>query len=665
MVLREMKQIAEAQLGEPVTKAVITVPAYFNDNQRQATKDAGKIAGLEVLRILNEPTAAALAYGFGSELNSASPSTTSAAAPSISRCSRSARTSSRSCRPAATPSSAATTSTIASSTCSRTSSSPRRASTSATIPYAFEKLKVAAENAKKRSRDEDAVEIRIPDITRRRGNRRSLERVCAWRVSALVHDLIMRTFKVCDEALQQADLTTRDLDGVILVGGPTRLPLIRKAVSDYFQQEPKHDVDPDEVVAIGAPPSTPPRSGRTRRTQDAFLLDVTPLDLRIGVAGGLAEPVIETQHPGPDRTDPRASPRRSDFQESVQIRVYQGDSRQAEDNELLGEFEFTGFKKARRGDVAIDVTFEINADGIVNVTAFDPDTEQRASTSITLNSGLSGEEIESIIEEDKTSRVRPAEPVAGAAAAAAVAAPMPDAPAPVVEDAVAAPIVAEAAPVAAEPAPIAPVPDLSAGQPELEVDEPGLAAGQPELEVDEPALEVDTPGVEAAAPDLEVEAPAPGLEATRDNVVELETDGEDLDLELDDGSTSADPAVAAAPPAASAPIEAAPSPDALDIADDIGVPSADAEIVFDEAPAEADVAVDDIDIDDEELLELADVVEPESMSTGPAATGGAYDVTDVKVLEDSDMDEEAASASKEDLFDTNHVDLSAGTEEDK
>lgn len=668
MVLREMKQIAEAQLGQPVTKAVITVPAYFNDNQRQATKDAGKIAGLEVLRILNEPTAAALAYGFGRELNQRvavydlGGGTFDVSVLEIGKDIFEVL-----------------------STCGDTFLGgddfddrlidlladefvAKEGVNLRLDPYAFEKIKVAAENAKKSLSREDSVEIRIPDIiVDDEGTARSLERVLrVEEYSALVNDLVMRTFKVCDEALQQADLTTRDLDGVILVGGPTRLPLIRKAVSDYFQQELKDDVDPDQVVSRGAAIHAASLCGADlgSNDNDAFLLDVTPLDLRIGVAGGLAEPVIERNTPVPIEQTRRFTTTR-DFQDSVQIRVYQGGSRQAEENEVLGEFEFTGFKKARRGDVAIDVTFEINADGIVNVTAFDPDTEQRASTSITLNSGLSGEEIESIIEEDKTSRVRPAEPVAGAAAAAAVAAPMPDAPAPVVEDAVAAPIVAEAAPVAAEPAPIAPVPDLSAGQPELEVDEPGLAAGQPELEVDEPALEVDTPGVEAAAPDLEVEAPAPGLEATRDNVVELETDGEDLDLELDDGSTSADPAVAAAPPAASAPIEAAPSPDALDIADDIGVPSADAEIVFDEAPAEADVAVDDIDIDDEELLELADVVEPESMSTGPAATGGAYDVTDVKVLEDSDMDEEAASASKEDLFDTNHVDLSAGTEEDK
>ena len=211
----------------------------------------------------------------------------------------------------------------------------------------------------------------------------------------------MRTFKVCDEALQQSDLTVRDLDGVILVGGPTRLPIIREAVTHYFQREPRADVDPDEVVSMGAAIHAASLVGEA---QDSMLLDVSPLDLRIGVAGGLAEPVIERNTPVPIEQT-RTFTTFQDHQESVQIRVYQGDRRQAEENTLLGQFEFSGFEKGLRSDVKIDVTFEIDADGIVNVTAADQRTGEAASTQITLSSGLAEQEIEKIIEQDVAGRV--------------------------------------------------------------------------------------------------------------------------------------------------------------------------------------------------------------------------------------------------------------------
>jgi len=240
----------------------------------------------------------------------------------------------------------------------------------------------------------------------------------------------MRTFKVCDEALQQANLVARDLGGVILVGGPTRLPLIRNAVKDYFQQEPRTDVNPDEVVALGAAIHA---ASLLTPQQQAFLLDVTPLSLKIGVAGGLAETVIDRNTPVPIEQT-RTFTTFQDLQESVKIRVYQGESRQAAENELLGQFEFGGFKKARRGEVRIEVTFEINSDGIVNVTARDPATGQQASTQITLASGLTEDEIKSIIQRGRTSQVvptgeaphgapaRPIAPAAGIAGAAAAAA---------------------------------------------------------------------------------------------------------------------------------------------------------------------------------------------------------------------------------------------------
>jgi hypothetical protein len=275
---------------------------------------------------------------------------------------------------------------------------------------------------------DEEVEVRIPDVMETEGGSLSLERkITRVEFASLVQDLIQRTFKVCDEALQQSDLTTRDLDGVILVGGPTRLPVIRQAVCDYFQQEPKADVDPDEVVAMGA--AIHAASLVNADAPDSVLLDVTPLDLRIGVAGGLAEPVIERNTPVPIEQTRRFTTVQDD-QQSVKIRVYQGDSRQSDENEMLGQFEFSGFAKARRGEVNIDVTFEINADGIVEVTAADPATGQRASTSITLSSGLTAGDMQKILEQDRTARVAtpdaPGQPAGGASPAAPAALPASD-----------------------------------------------------------------------------------------------------------------------------------------------------------------------------------------------------------------------------------------------
>ncbi len=405
LVLKEMKAVAEAHLGQPVTKAVVTVPAYFNDNQRQATKDAARVAGLEVLRILNEPTAAALAYGFGQGLTQ-----------KVAIYDLGGGTFDISVLEIGTDVFEVL------STCGDTflggddfddrlidlladEFSAAHGVNLRKDPFAFEKLKVAAESAKKNLSVDDEVEIRIPGIVEHDGTSLSVERRIAQdEFAGLVMDLVMRTFKVCDEALQQANLTVRDLDGVILVGGPTRLPLIRKAVGDYFQQPPKTNIDPDEVVAKGAAIHA---ASLTAPEQQAYLLDVTPLSLRIGVAGGLAETVIERNTPVPIEQT-RTFTTFQDFQERVKIRVYQGEARQSEENEMLGQFEFAGFRKARRGEVEIDVTFAIDSDGLVRVTACDRATGQQASTEITLSSGLSEEEIEDILEKGDTDRVQTA-----------------------------------------------------------------------------------------------------------------------------------------------------------------------------------------------------------------------------------------------------------------
>jgi len=405
MILSEMKSIAEARLGQPVSKAVITVPAYFNDNQRQATKDAGRIAGLEVMRILNEPTAAALAYGFGRGLSQRvavwdlGGGTFDISVLEIGEDVFEVLSTSGDTFLGGEDFDDRLIDLLADEFAATTGLNLRN------DPYALEKLKVAAEGAKKGLSVEDEVEIRIPDVIRTKaGATHSIERrLTAAEYAVLVNDLIQRTFKVCDEALQQAGIVARDLDGVILVGGPTRLPIIRSAVRDYFQQDPKGDVDPDEVVAMGAAIHA---ASLVNPDQEAYLLDVTPLSLRIGIAGGLAETVIERNTPVPIEQT-RTFTTLRDMQESVSIRVYQGESQEAAENELLGQFSFSDFAKAARGEVEIDVSFEINTDGIVNVTATDRATGQAASTSITLSSGLTNNEIEAIIEEGRKDRLEP------------------------------------------------------------------------------------------------------------------------------------------------------------------------------------------------------------------------------------------------------------------
>jgi molecular chaperone DnaK len=478
LVLREMKEIAETKLGGPVSQAVITVPAYFNDNQRQATRDAGRIAGLEVLRLLNEPTAAALAYGFGKGL-----------AQRVAVYDLGGGTFDISILEIGSDVFEVL------STCGDTYlggedfddrvidllAEEFQAQHKINLRkdrYALEKLKAAAETAKKVLSVDDEAQIHIEDVvTNAEGVALTLDRTLArGEFAALVSDLIQRTFKVCDEALQQANLTVRDLDGVILVGGPTRLPLVREAVTQYFQREPKTDVDPDQVVAMGAAIHAAALVGEEQQTR---LLDVTPLSLRIGVAGGLAETIIERNTPVPiEQTSVFTTFK--DFQQSVRIRVYQGESRKAEENELLGEFEFSGFKNARRGEVRIEVTFEIDTDGIVKVTARDPDTAQVASTQIHLSSGLSEQEIRDLIDKHQVAAApEPVMPAATVAAVTAVAA----APPPVLEEAAADPFDA-------------------------------LAAGGDEVEFDADQLE--------AAADIPLEGPADG---------DL-----DLDLESDDSA---------------------------------------------------------------------------------------------------------------------------------
>jgi len=403
-VLKEMKQIAEQALGREVSRAVITVPAYFNDSQRQATKDAGRIAGLEVMRILNEPTAAALAYGYGRQLNQRvviydlGGGTFDVSVLEIGADVFEVR-----------------------STCGDTYlggddfddrlidllADKVQAQSGVNVrsdPQAFEKLKAAAEAAKIELSEQESVRVVLPDLIRGAsgaiGVEHELSRV---EFDKLTRDLVHRTFKVCDEALQQAGVSPRELDGVILVGGPTRLQSVRSAVRGYFQRDPETGINPDEVVAMGAAIHA---HSLVAQSKSAYLFDVTPLSLRIGIAGGLTHPIIERNTPIPiDHT--RVFTTAKDHQKSISVRVYQGEARAAAENSLLAEFEFSEFEPGKRGDVQIEVTFAIDTEGIVSVTARDRKTGAQAATTVSMSSGLSEEQIAEIIERSRTSDVAP------------------------------------------------------------------------------------------------------------------------------------------------------------------------------------------------------------------------------------------------------------------
>jgi molecular chaperone DnaK len=493
MVLKEMKSVAEAALGQPISKAVITVPAYFNDNQRQATRDAGRIAGLEVLRLLNEPTAAALAYGFGRGLSQKvavydlGGGTFDISVLQIGKDVFEVLSTCGDTFLGGDDFDDRLIDMLAEDFLAHEGINLRK------DPFALEKLKVAAEAAKKGFSMDDEVEIRIPDVVEGPdGQPRSIvRRLAESEFSGLVQDLLQRTFKVCDEALAEAGLVASDLDGVILVGGPTRLHALRRAVADYFGQEPKVDVDPDEAVAMGAAIHA---SSLVGSDVDSVLLDVTPLSLKIGVAGGLAETVIERNTPVPIEQT-RTFTTFQDYQESVRIQVFQGESRSVEENEQLGQFTFSGFRRAARGQVRIQVTFEIDTDGIVNVTALDPETGQQASTQITLSSGLSPEELDRILQERKTDRVRTA------GADEATPPPVPEAP---------------------EPPPPAPEEPAAAQPTEAPVSTQRPA---PPPELDPPTPVMPTPPVRSG--------PRPSMPAGDEVELEVLPDDSSPDLELD------------------------------------------------------------------------------------------------------------------------------------
>jgi len=393
LVLKEMKAIVENYLGHEVKKAVVTVPAYFNDNQRQATKDAGRIAGLEVLRILNEPTAAALAYGFGKEITQKiavydlGGGTFDISVLEIGKDVFEVLSTAGDTYLGGDDFDDRIMTWLADDFLKKKGIDLRL------NKYCLQMLKEASERAKIDVGRDALARIKIEGICQDpTGKVMDLEaNLSEAEFNRMVMDLVQRTFKVCDEALQSARMTAADLDAVILVGGPTRLPIIRTSVKHYFQKEPMAGIDPDEVVAMGAAIQA---GSLMDAKSEHYLLDVTPLTLRVGTVGGYTDKIIEKNTPIPIERSKSYTTNR-DGQDKVKIRIYQGESNKAAECELLGEFEFSGFRIAYRGEVRIEVTFEIDTNGIVHVTAADVETGQKTTTTIRLSSGLTEEMIRS------------------------------------------------------------------------------------------------------------------------------------------------------------------------------------------------------------------------------------------------------------------------------
>ena len=394
MILQKIKTDAEAYLGQPVTQAVITVPAYFNDSQRQATKDAGKIAGLEVLRIVNEPTASSLAYGIGStkdemiavydlgggtfdisilevgdgvfEVKSTNGDTFLGGDDFDQKIIDWAAEQFK----------------------------MEQGIDLRTDRQALQRLKEAAEKAKIELSTTMQSELNLPYITADATGPKHLNlTLTRAKLEQLTEDLIKRTIEPCRQALKDAGLSTSEIGEVVLVGGMTRMPAIQEAVKKFFGKEPHKGVNPDEVVGIGAAIQAGVLGGDVK---DVLLLDVTPLTLSIETLGGVATPLIERNTTIPTRKGQVFSTA-SDMQTQVEIHVTQGERPMAGDNKSLGRFILDGIPPAPRGVPQIEVTFDINADGILNVTAKDKATGREQAMQIIPSSGLQEKEIDQMV----------------------------------------------------------------------------------------------------------------------------------------------------------------------------------------------------------------------------------------------------------------------------
>ena len=408
MILQKMRQTAEDYLGEKVTEAVVTVPAYFDDSQRQATKDAGQIAGLNVLRIINEPTAASLAYGLDKKKDERivvydlGGGTFDVSVLEIGDGVFEVKSTNGDTYLGGDDFDQRVMDWLVDEFKKDQGIDLRK------DRMALQRLKEAAERAKIELSSSQDTEINLPFVTAdASGPKHMVVKLTRAKLEQMVDDLIQRSIDPCKKALSDAGVTARDINEIVLVGGMTRMPKVIQAVKDFFGKEPHRGVNPDEVVAIGAAIQGGVLKGDVK---DVLLLDVTPLSLGIETLGGVFTKLIERNTTVPTKKSQVFSTA-ADNQTAVTIRVFQGEREMANDNKLLGQFDLVGIPPAPRGMPQVEVTFDIDANGIVHVSAKDLATQKEQSIKITASSGLSKEEVEKLVknaqahtEEDKKRR---------------------------------------------------------------------------------------------------------------------------------------------------------------------------------------------------------------------------------------------------------------------